>query len=80
MFDRGHLDHIALTAASYDAFKEIRDRLVGRDASTGAIDDLGPLHSIWFEDPDEMSGEVVVIVRPELDGIHEPRPLHSPTS
>jgi hypothetical protein len=80
MFDRGHLDHIALTAASYDAFKEIRDRLVGRDASTGAIDDLGPFHSIWFEDPDEMSGEVVVIVRPELDGIHEPRPLHNPTS
>jgi catechol 2,3-dioxygenase-like lactoylglutathione lyase family enzyme len=75
MFDRGHLDHLAVTAASEDAFETLRTHLVERGASDGTVEDLGAFHSLWFEDPDGMHGEVVVIVDRELRGIHEPRPL-----
>jgi catechol 2,3-dioxygenase-like lactoylglutathione lyase family enzyme len=75
MFDRGHLDHLALTAASTDAFEQLRARLVERGAADGDVDDLGAFHSLWFEDPDGMRVELVVIVDWELAGIHEPRPL-----
>ena len=34
MFDRGHLDHLALTAASPATFHAIRDRLVARGPPT----------------------------------------------
>jgi catechol 2,3-dioxygenase-like lactoylglutathione lyase family enzyme len=75
MFQRGHLDHLALTAASPTAFQAIRQRLIERGATDGSIDDLGSFHSIWFNDPDGMRGEVVVIVDHQLQGVHEPRPL-----
>jgi len=75
MFQRGHLDHLALTAASPEAFASLRDRLLARDACDGSVEDLGAFHSLWFEDPDGMRGELTVIVDPELRGIHEPRPL-----
>jgi hypothetical protein len=80
MFGRGHIDHIALTAASQDAFATIRGRLAACGACRGAVEDLGPFHSVWFEDPDGMRGEVTVIVDPELAGIHEPRPLLAETA
>jgi hypothetical protein len=44
-------------------------------ASNGAVEDLGAFHTIWFEDPDGMRGEITLIVHPNLHGIHEPRPL-----
>jgi catechol 2,3-dioxygenase-like lactoylglutathione lyase family enzyme len=75
MFARGHLDHLALTAASKASFLAIRDRLVARDASDGTVEDLGPFHSVWFNDPDGMRVEVVVIVDDQLEGVHAPRPL-----
>jgi catechol 2,3-dioxygenase-like lactoylglutathione lyase family enzyme len=75
MFDRGHLDHLALTASDPDAFDAARQRLVARGASDGAVEDLGAFHSLWFRDPDGMQVELVVIVDPALDGIHAPRPL-----
>ena len=75
MFDRGHVDHVALTAACADDFETLRQRLIGRGASSGKVDDLGAFHSVWFEDPDGMRGEVVVIVHPDLAGIHAPTPL-----
>ena len=75
MFDRGHLDHIALTATSPDDFETLRRRLVERGATNGAVDDLGAFHSVWFEDPDGMRGELVVIVDEALSGIHAPTPL-----
>jgi catechol 2,3-dioxygenase-like lactoylglutathione lyase family enzyme len=75
MLDRGHLDHLSLAAESPDAFDVLRARLVDRGASDGAVDDLGAFHSVWFEDPDGMRGELAVIVDPALRGIHEPRPL-----
>lgn len=75
MLERGHLDHIALTAASTAAFEILRDRLVKRGASNGVVDDLGPFHTVWFEDPDGMRGEVTLVADSSLKGIHEPRPL-----
>jgi catechol 2,3-dioxygenase-like lactoylglutathione lyase family enzyme len=74
MFRRGHLDHIALTAATPEAFETVRGRLKASGASSGAVDDLGAFHSLWFEDPDGMRGEITLIVDPQLAGIHEPRP------
>lgn len=75
MFERGHVDHVALTAATADSFATARQRLIDRGAAGGAVDDLGAFHSVWFEDPDGMRGELVVIVDPELAGIHAPTPL-----
>ena len=75
MFDRGHLDHIALGADSPDAFRELRDRFIARGATDGAIDDLGAFHSLWFTDPDGMRGELTLIVEHALAGIHAPVPL-----
>jgi len=75
MFDRGHLDHLALTAASTEAFATIRDRLVARGATDGAVEDLGAFHSVWFDDPDGMRVELVLIVDERLQGIHAPQPL-----
>jgi catechol 2,3-dioxygenase-like lactoylglutathione lyase family enzyme len=74
-FDRGHLDHLALTASSTEAFGAVRSRLVARGASDGAVDDLGAFHSLWFEDPDGMQVELVLIVDATLTGIHGPQPL-----
>lgn len=77
MFQRGHLDHLALTAASSDAFEQTRQHLMAVGASDGAVDDLGAYHALWFSDPDGMRGELVLIVDPALGGIHAPRPRHS---
>jgi catechol 2,3-dioxygenase-like lactoylglutathione lyase family enzyme len=80
MFARGHLDHLALTAASKNSFEILRDRLVDRGAADGAVEDLGAFHSLWFRDPDGMRMELTVIVDDRLRGIHEPRPLALQTS
>ena len=77
MFDRGHLDHLALTATSPASFDVIRDRLVARGATDGNVEDLGAFRSVWFDDPDGMRVEVVLIVDHTLDGIHPPRPLET---
>jgi catechol 2,3-dioxygenase-like lactoylglutathione lyase family enzyme len=75
MFQRGHLDHLALTADSEAAFGELRDRLIERAATDGTIEDLGAFHSLWFTDPDGMRGELTLIVDAALEGIHAPTPL-----
>jgi len=75
MFERGHLDHVALTAASGVAFQEIRHRLVRCGASDGAVDDMGPFRTLSFEDPDGMRGELTLIIDSSLRGIHAPRRL-----
>ncbi len=75
MFARGHLDHLALTAASQAAFDKLRARLIEHGASDGAVETLGAFHSLWFEDPDGMQAELVLIVDPGLRGIHAPRHL-----
>lgn len=78
MFQRGHLDHLALAAATPEAFAELRDRLVACGASDGAVEDLGAFHALWFTDPDGMRGELTLLVDPALAGIHAPTPLAAP--
>src|SRR5262245_37559279 len=72
MFGRGRLDHLALEAASIEAFDEIRDRLIARDASDGFVTDFGPILSLFFRDPDGLEAEVCVTNPDAEPGIHNP--------
>jgi catechol 2,3-dioxygenase-like lactoylglutathione lyase family enzyme len=60
MLGRGRLDHMALQAASLDAFEEIRRRLMQRGAADDFVTDFGPVLSMFFRDPDGLEAEVVV--------------------
>jgi catechol 2,3-dioxygenase-like lactoylglutathione lyase family enzyme len=75
MFQRGHLDHLALTARSSASFEQLRRRLVNEGASDGTVEDLGAFHALWFQDPDGMRGELTLLVNHSLEGIHGPIPL-----
>jgi len=59
MFQRGRLDHFALNAASEEAFRELRRRVVAEGAASGAVTDMGSLLNFGFTDPDGASHEVV---------------------
>jgi catechol 2,3-dioxygenase-like lactoylglutathione lyase family enzyme len=67
MFGRGRLDHIAIQAASLEAFETIRDRLIARGASDGFVTDFGPIYSCFYVDPDGLESEVCV-ANPDWDG------------
>jgi ribosomal protein S18 acetylase RimI-like enzyme/catechol 2,3-dioxygenase-like lactoylglutathione lyase family enzyme len=74
-FERGRVDHIALTAASPASFAEVRRRLVARGASDGQVHDLGAFHSLWFDDPDGMRAELALIVDARLAHFYSPKPI-----
>ena len=63
IFERGRLDHIAFDAASEEAFREIRRRLIAEGAHAtqdGLVTDMGG--SVWsfsFHDPDGTWHEVM---------------------
>lgn len=57
-FERGRLDHFGLLAESEESFREIRRRLMAKGASDGFVTDFGPVHSVFFRDPDGLAGEV----------------------
>ena len=59
MFGRGRLDHFALNAASEEAFRELRRRIVAEGAGDGAVTDMGSLLNLGFTDPDGGEHEVV---------------------
>jgi catechol 2,3-dioxygenase-like lactoylglutathione lyase family enzyme len=59
MFQRGRLDHFALNAASEEAFRELRRRVVIEGASDGVVTDMGSLLIFTFTDPDGGVHEVV---------------------
>ena len=61
MFDRGHIDHLALAARDAESFEALRDELVRRSLSDGTINDFGVARSIYFEDPDGMGCEVMLM-------------------
>jgi catechol 2,3-dioxygenase-like lactoylglutathione lyase family enzyme len=63
MFSRGRLDHFALNAASEEAFRELRRRLVAEGASDGAVTDVGSLLLLSFTDPDS-GGHELIWVKP----------------
>lgn len=72
MFGRGRLDHLALQAASIDAFTTIRDRLLERDATDGFVTDFGHILSLFFRDPDGLESEVCVANPDAQPGMHNP--------
>jgi predicted lactoylglutathione lyase len=59
MFQRGRLDHFALNAASEEAFRELRERIVAEGAGDGLVTDMGSLLIFSFTDPDGGVHEVV---------------------
>lgn len=60
MFDRGHLDHLAIDVADRQTFQLLRTRLVDAGASEGTITDFGAVQCVWFEDPDGMGAEIAI--------------------
>ncbi|WP_232665944.1 VOC family protein [Pseudonocardia sp. TRM90224] len=75
IMDRGHLDHFALDVPSWEAFEELRRKLVAHGSSDGAVTDLGPKISFWFVDPDGMHVEIDWVHDRSLRGFHAPTPL-----
>jgi catechol 2,3-dioxygenase-like lactoylglutathione lyase family enzyme len=59
MFQRGRLDHFALNAASFEAFRELHRRVVAEEAGDGVVTDMGSLLNFGFTDPDGGQHEVV---------------------
>ena len=72
MFGRGRIDHLGLQAASFEAFEEIRRRLIACGASDEFVTDFGPLLSIFFRDPDGLEGEVCVANPDAQPGVFNP--------
>lgn len=72
MFGRGRLDHLALQAASVEAFEMIRERLMARAAADDFVTDFGPMLSIFFRDPDGLESEVCVENPDLVPGTHNP--------
>jgi hypothetical protein len=71
-YNRGRLDHLALQAASIEAFDEVRGRLIARGASDGFVTDFGPTLSLFFRDPDGLEAEVCVANPDARPGVHNP--------
>ena len=59
MFERGRMDHFGLNAASEEAFRELRRRVVAEGAGDGVVTDMGSLLIFSFNDPDAGRHEVV---------------------
>jgi catechol 2,3-dioxygenase-like lactoylglutathione lyase family enzyme len=59
MFQRGRLDHFALSAPSAEAFAEIRRRLELEAALDGAARDMRTMWILGFHDPDGFYVEVI---------------------
>ncbi|HET6950191.1 MAG TPA: VOC family protein [Acidimicrobiales bacterium] len=72
MFGRGRIDHLALEAASLEAFDEIRQRLLARGATDGFVTDFGHILSLFFRDPDGLEAEVCVQNPDAQPGVHNP--------
>lgn len=51
MFDRGHLDHLAIDVGDVETFQLLRTRLVDAGASDGTITDFGAVRCVWFRRP-----------------------------
>jgi catechol 2,3-dioxygenase-like lactoylglutathione lyase family enzyme len=72
MFGRGRLDHVALQAASLEAFETIRERLMARGAADDFVTDFGAILSVFFRDPDGLECEVCVKNPDAKPGVNNP--------
>lgn len=59
MFQRGRLDHFALSATSEKAFAEIRRRAEAEGAADGDVRDMDTMWIMGFNDPDGFYVEVI---------------------
>ena len=62
IFERGRLDHFGLNAASEEAFRELRRRLLAEGAGAtegGQATDMGSMLSFSFYDPDGAWHEIM---------------------
>ncbi len=58
IFDRGHLDHVAIGVDSPAALDELRRRIRDAGAGDGTIHDFGSVRTVAFRDPDGFEGEI----------------------
>ena len=72
MFGRGRIDHIGLRARDFEAFEEIRRRLMDRAVADDFVTDFGPDLSVFFRDPDGLEGEVLVDNPDAKPGVFNP--------
>ncbi len=72
MFGRGRIDHMGLQAGSFEAFEEIRRRLIDAGVADEFVTDFGPVLSMFFTDPDGLEGEVVVTNPDAQPGVFNP--------
>lgn len=55
---RGPIDHYGLAVESLESLRQVKERLVAAGAEIGEIQQLGPMWSLFFRDPDGMELEV----------------------
>lgn len=60
VFDRGHLDHLAVAVPDEAALQEARRRLVAAGAADGTVVDFGSVRTVSFRDPDGLEAEVAL--------------------
>ena len=58
-YQRGHLDHIALTAPSREIFRALRHRAMKVGATDGHVRDHGAAWVLKFRDPDGLEGDLM---------------------
>jgi hypothetical protein len=58
MFDRGRIDHLALSAADTEAFERRRADRLARGCTYGTVTDLGVMRILTFTDPDSRTVEL----------------------
>ena len=60
LFDRGHIDHLAIKFDDPTAFELARKRLVDAGVSDGKLTDFGIIRLVQFKDPDGMGCEIAI--------------------
>lgn len=58
-FQRGRHDHVCLNAATEEAFRELRRRVMAVGAGDGVVTDVGPAIQFHYTDPDGWEAEVI---------------------
>lgn len=60
MFNRGHIDHLAINMPDEASFEKVRARLVRAGATEGRVRDFGRIDVLTFTDPDGMKCEIAL--------------------
>ena len=60
IFERGHIDHLALDFEDAESFEIARRRLFEAGCTTGQVRDFGVIKIMTFNDPDGMECEIAL--------------------